>query len=96
MNHTINTTSPVQTDVIGVDIDRFSIDASLTASDTDIDVTYSAGTDKWWLGVQVVGVRSVGPSSIPAISEWGMNIFFIFLVGSALWVIRRRTGQQSA
>ncbi len=35
-------------------------------------------------------------SSIPTLSEWGMIIFFILLVGSAVWVIRRREGQESA
>jgi len=34
--------------------------------------------------------------TIPTVSEWGMIIFFILLVGSALWVMRRRTGQESA
>ncbi len=34
------------------------------------------------------------PNSVPTVSEWGMIIFFILLVGSALWVIRRRTGQE--
>ncbi len=31
---------------------------------------------------------------IPTVSEWGMIIFFMLLVGSALWVIRRQ-GQES-
>ncbi|MCP4622930.1 MAG: hypothetical protein GY850_05305, partial [bacterium] len=30
------------------------------------------------------------PPDIPALSEWGMIGFFILLVGSALWVIKRR------
>ncbi len=34
-------------------------------------------------------------SSIPTVSEWGMLIFFILLVGSALWVIRGRTIRKS-
>ena len=38
---------------------------------------------------------SVLDAPVPAVSEWGMIIFFSLLVGSALWVIRRRTGQES-
>ncbi len=30
------------------------------------------------------------PSSIPTVSDWGMIILFILLVGSGLWVMRRR------
>jgi hypothetical protein len=33
---------------------------------------------------------------IPAMPEWGMIIFSILLVGSALWLVRRRTEQESA
>jgi len=33
---------------------------------------------------------------IPAVSERGMIILFILLVGSALWVVRRRTERESA
>lgn len=36
------------------------------------------------------------PSPIPTLSEWGMIIFLILLVGSAMWVIKRRTDQESA
>ena len=32
---------------------------------------------------------------VPTVSEWGMIVFFILLVGSALWVFRQRTGQKS-
>ncbi len=34
-------------------------------------------------------------AEIPTLSEWGMIIFFISLVGTALWVMRRRTKQES-
>ncbi len=34
-------------------------------------------------------------NGVPTISEWGMIVFFILLVVSALWVIRKRTGQKS-
>ncbi len=37
---------------------------------------------------------SVPGATIPTMSEWGMIVFFILLVGSALWVIRRRTGRE--
>jgi len=33
--------------------------------------------------------------SIPTFTEWGMIIFFILLVGSGLWVIRRRKNAKS-
>jgi uncharacterized repeat protein (TIGR01451 family) len=56
MNHTINTTVPVQTDTFGVDIDRFDISAALTHGDDAVDVTYTAGTDKFWIAYNIVAV----------------------------------------
>lgn len=58
MNHTINTTSPSQTGTIGVDIDRYDISSALSLHDSSLDVLYSANSDKWWLGVNVVSVNS--------------------------------------
>ena len=49
---------------------------------------------KFALAVRPGTVTAVPP--IPTVSEWGMMIFFIFLVGSALWVVRGRTRQKSA
>ncbi len=43
----------------------------------------AAGTDPY-------DASSNPGASIPTVSEWGMIIFFILLVGSALWVMRRR------
>ncbi len=57
MNHTINTTVPVQTDTIGVDIDKIDISAALTPGDTAVDMLYQAGTDKWWIAYNIVGVN---------------------------------------
>lgn len=57
MNRTINTTTPPQTDVIGVDIDRLDISAALTPGDTYVDMTYSAGGDKFWVVYNIVGVN---------------------------------------
>jgi len=34
-------------------------------------------------------------SDIPTLSEWGMVVLFILLVGSALWIIRRRKWQKA-
>jgi hypothetical protein len=59
MDHTINTTAPPQTDTFGVDIDRQDITAALTAGDTSLDIDFSAGTDKWWLGANVTYISSV-------------------------------------
>ncbi len=60
-NRTINTTSPPQTNSIGVDIDRHDISAALTAGDTAVAATYTAGEDKVWLAVNVVGVNLFDP-----------------------------------
>jgi hypothetical protein len=57
MNRTINTTTPVQEGVIGVDIDTFDISDALAVGDTEVDVTYTADGDKWWIVVNVVGVN---------------------------------------
>jgi hypothetical protein len=61
MNHTINTTVPAQPDTIGVDIDAFALDAALAVTDTALDVTYSAGMDKFWIAYNVVGVDVFEP-----------------------------------
>ena len=60
-NQTINTTSPPKTGVIGVDIDQFDISMALSPRDTQIDVTISAGDDKVWVAVNIVGVDLFDP-----------------------------------
>jgi uncharacterized repeat protein (TIGR01451 family)/MYXO-CTERM domain-containing protein len=56
MNRTINTTSPSQTGVIGVDIDMFDITSALAAGDTAVEVVYTAGPDKWWIAYNIMGI----------------------------------------
>jgi hypothetical protein len=73
MNGTINTASPTQTGVIGIDIDDFDITSALTAGDTALDVTYSAGTDKWWLGVNVGGFTTVPEPSTGLLLALGLT-----------------------
>ena len=60
-NQTINTTIPPKVGVIGVDIDQFDISTALSPQDTKIDVTISAGGDKVWIAVNVVGVDLFDP-----------------------------------
>ena len=62
MNRTINTTSPPQADVYGVDIDRLDISPGLAPGDTALTVDYSAGADKWWIVYNIVGVDVFFPS----------------------------------
>lgn len=62
MNATINTTTPVQTSSIGVDIDQFDISDALTAGDSAVEMTYRAGGDKWWISYNIVGVNVFAPS----------------------------------
>ncbi|MGB1699606.1 MAG: MYXO-CTERM sorting domain-containing protein, partial [Nannocystaceae bacterium] len=45
----------------GVDIDRFDISAALAFGDTSVDVTYQAGTDKWWIAYNIVGIDVYEP-----------------------------------
>ncbi|MEM7153052.1 MAG: hypothetical protein AAF799_09420 [Myxococcota bacterium] len=61
MNHTINTTSPIQTESLGVDIDRFEIDAALDPADDAVQLRFTAGIDKWWLAYGIVGVNVFEP-----------------------------------
>ncbi|MFH1434738.1 MAG: hypothetical protein ABIJ56_03380 [Pseudomonadota bacterium] len=56
MNRTINTTTPVQTGVLGVDIDWLDISSGLTPEDTGVDMTYTAGGDKYWVVYNIVGI----------------------------------------
>jgi len=57
-----------------------------------IDVSASSGT----LGDRYNLVDYNIPSEeVPTLSEWGMIVFFILMVGSALWVMRRRTRNES-
>ncbi|MEZ4462408.1 MAG: hypothetical protein R3E66_22325 [bacterium] len=60
-NRTINTVTPAQTNSVGVDIDRYDISTALTAGDTAVSATYTAGEDKVWLAVNVVGVNLFDP-----------------------------------
>jgi uncharacterized repeat protein (TIGR01451 family) len=62
MNRTINTTTPTQRDVVGVDIDAFDITDALTAWDDSFEVTFSAGSDRYWLVATVVGVDQYYPN----------------------------------
>lgn len=74
MNHTITTTDPPQTDVIGVDVDRFAIDGALAAGDTAVEVRYTAGVDKWWLVYDVVGVNVYEPVLADASAKtWALH-----------------------
>lgn len=57
MNRTINTTTPPQEGVIGVDVDAFDISEALAPGDSRLDVTWTADMDKWWMVFQVVGVN---------------------------------------
>lgn len=60
-NRTINTTKPPQIGVTGVDIDRFSLSGVLKAGDDTLEVTYSAGIDKYWIAFNVIGVDVFEP-----------------------------------
>ncbi|MCA9682530.1 MAG: DUF11 domain-containing protein [Myxococcales bacterium] len=61
MNHTINTTTPPQIDSVGVDIDEFDISPALAAGDSSVETTYLAGSDKYWIGYNIVGVNVFAP-----------------------------------
>jgi hypothetical protein len=41
------------------------------------------------VGIDNVSLKAASPASIPTVSQGGMIAFFILLVGSALWVIRK-------
>lgn len=60
-NRTINTTNPAQAGVTGVDVDRFSLAGILEAGDDTLEVTYSAGLDKYWIAFNVIGVDVFEP-----------------------------------
>ncbi|MBW2263130.1 MAG: MYXO-CTERM sorting domain-containing protein [Deltaproteobacteria bacterium] len=57
MNRTINTTSPPLTDVVGVDVDRLDASAGLTSGDVSVVMTYTAGGDKYWVILNIVGIN---------------------------------------
>lgn len=75
MNRTINTTVPTQTDVVGVDIDQLDISDGLTPTDTEADITYTAGGDKYWVVVNVVGIDVYRAIIQPRLSdkEWTLH-----------------------
>lgn len=60
-NRTINTTVPAQTGVTGVDIDRFSLAGIVADEDSTLEITYSAGIDKYWVAFNLVGVDVFEP-----------------------------------
>ena len=75
MNRTINTTNPPQTGVSGVDIDTFDITNALAAADSEVVVDYDAGSDKWWIVVNIVGVNVFFPSfSEASTKDWEMAL----------------------
>ncbi|MBD3337341.1 MAG: T9SS type A sorting domain-containing protein [Candidatus Eisenbacteria bacterium] len=66
MNHTINTTAPPQTETVGIDLDRLDASPALTPGDDRLDLTYSAGTDKWWLAHTLLEIdREPGDDPCP-------------------------------
>lgn len=71
MNGTINTTTPPQTDSVGVDIDQFDITDALTAADSSVDITYRGGADKYWIAYNIVGVNIFAPVfSLNSSKDW--------------------------
>jgi uncharacterized repeat protein (TIGR01451 family) len=60
-NRTINTTMPPQNGVTGVDIDRFTLTGILDAADTELQIKYSAGLDKYWVAFNMVAVDVFEP-----------------------------------
>lgn len=73
-NRTINTSQPPQTGVVGVDVDRFELDAILTPGDAALKTTYSADLDKYWIAVNLVGVDVFEPSLIPgSTKDWALT-----------------------
>lgn len=74
-NRTINTTKPAQTGVTGVDVDRFSLAGILKAGDDTLEVTYSAGLDKYWIAFNVIGVDVFEPLfSASSSKSWELTV----------------------
>jgi uncharacterized repeat protein (TIGR01451 family) len=74
MNRTINTAVPARTGVVGVDIDQLDIGAGLTPGDTAVDMTYTAGGDKYWVVFNIVGIDIYSAVIQPRLSHksWGL------------------------
>jgi len=89
MSHSINTVSPPQTNIVGVDIDQFDITSALTSGDTSVDVAYTAGTDRWWLAYNILGV-STDPCDLstnpprPLVDYSNCDLSFTDLAGANL------------
>jgi hypothetical protein len=83
MNETINVTSPVQTGTVGIDLDAFAIDAALTAGDTDVEIEFSAGTDKWWLSHVLLNVAASAAAPVSLREAW-TGRFAAAIAGAAL------------
>ncbi len=56
MNRTVNVASPVQTGVVGLDLDRFALDPYLADRDDTLQVELSADNDKYWPVVLIASV----------------------------------------
>ncbi|PJB38474.1 MAG: hypothetical protein CO108_18710 [Deltaproteobacteria bacterium CG_4_9_14_3_um_filter_63_12] len=70
-NRTINTVTPARTGAVGVDIDEFDLTPALAAGDTQVDVTFDAGTDKVWIIYNVVGIDVFEPLfSVRSSKDW--------------------------
>jgi hypothetical protein len=57
------------------------------------DATLTVRDERNQLDTDTIRIKVT--DSIPTLSEWGMIIFFVLLVGSASWVVRRKTRQKS-
>jgi uncharacterized repeat protein (TIGR01451 family) len=73
INQTINTTTPPQINVVGVDIDQFDISSALSSGDTSLTVNYVADNDKWWLVVNVIGIDVFAPSLSGSTKTWTLH-----------------------
>jgi hypothetical protein len=71
-NRTINTTMPTQTGVTGVDVDRFSL-GMLAEDDQTLEITYSAGIDKYWIAFNLIGVDVFEPLFSELDKTWALT-----------------------
>jgi hypothetical protein len=63
---------------------------------TNLDAAWITDDHTGYLSADITLQTTPLPSAIPTLSEWGMITFFVLLIGSALWIIRRRTSQKLA
>ncbi len=73
-NDPINRTIGATTGTVGIDLDRFDLSGHVAAGDTTVEVTFSAGLDKYWPVAAVVAIDAFSPDLSTSMMSWTLDL----------------------